>query len=147
LVVPWFRQLVAQRRISLATRKLGFVAEKLALGQVSYEYILFHLSASWHQRFTFVLHLSSKQNNFSSSKVSASFWGFSPPLCQIICCCCLLLLILSSLFFVVLIFLLFWSHYFNCNILLCETKHIGNGSNAFVIGQKSTLHNYLFRAS
>ena len=73
LVVPWFRRLVAQRRISLATRKLGFVADKVALGQVSYEYILFYLSTSWHQPFTFVLHLSSKQNYFSSSKLCTAF--------------------------------------------------------------------------
>jgi len=33
----------------------------VALGQVSYEYILFYLSTSWHQPFTFVLHLSSKK--------------------------------------------------------------------------------------
>jgi hypothetical protein len=66
---------------------LRFVVDILSLGQVSYEHILFHLTASWHQWFTFLLHLSSKQNKFSSSKLCAVFWGFSSLLCQVICCC------------------------------------------------------------
>ena len=47
----------------------------MALEQVSYEYIEFRLSASWHQWFLFVIHLSSKLNNFSNSKLCAAFWG------------------------------------------------------------------------
>ena len=74
-VIPWLRRLVAQRRISLATGPLGFVVDKVALGQVSYGDIVFRLSASWHQWFIFVIHLSSKLNNFSNSKLCAAFWG------------------------------------------------------------------------
>ena len=41
---------------------------------------------------------------------------------------------------VVLVFVVVWPVSFNCNILLCVAKHVGNVSNAFVIGQKSALH-------
>ena len=41
---------------------------------------------------------------------------------------------------VVLVFVFVWPVSFNCNILLCVANHVGNVSNAFVIGQKSALY-------
>jgi hypothetical protein len=61
-------QTVAQRRISFAPRPLGFVVDKVALGQVPTEYVGFHLSIWLHQYSEFILHLSLKFNNFNNSK-------------------------------------------------------------------------------
>jgi len=44
-----------KRRISLEHMTLGFVVDKVALGQVSSEYTLYHLSASLHQCSMYVL--------------------------------------------------------------------------------------------
>jgi hypothetical protein len=113
-------------RISLVPRLLGFEVDKVALGQVSSAYTLFHLSASLHQCSMFLFHLSPKLNNFSNLKRCAAFWGSSLLLCQFSygCCCCFGSILL------ILIFFYMW-------------QRISAIYRLFIIGQKSILHSDL----